>query len=196
MARPREFDEEEVLDLATQAFRLGGFDGTSMADVEEAVGVGRQSLYNVYGDKAGLFLRVLDRYGNRGLAMARVHLDGSKRGMDAVESYLKEMIRFLTSDDTKQGCLVARTLMDNSGLDHEIGSSCSANLGQLNRLLAKALKEGAEDGELAESLSPETAASLIVTHVYGLSAVLRAGVKAHVIRKSSDALLRQLRTAD
>jgi AcrR family transcriptional regulator len=51
MARPKEFDEEQVLDAAITVFREHGFEGTSAEMLVRALGIGRQSLYDTFGDK-------------------------------------------------------------------------------------------------------------------------------------------------
>ncbi len=60
--RPRSFDEREALERATQVFRSKGYDGVTIDDLVAGMGVGRPSLYSVFGDKRTLFLRVLRAY--------------------------------------------------------------------------------------------------------------------------------------
>ena len=62
MPRPKSFDEDAVLDQAVELFWDRGYEGTSLADLEAHLGLGRQSLYNAFGDKHTLFLKALDRY--------------------------------------------------------------------------------------------------------------------------------------
>ena len=62
MARPREFDEQAVLDLTTQRFWSKGYEATSMRDLADSTGVTTASLYNAFGDKRALYRLVLDRY--------------------------------------------------------------------------------------------------------------------------------------
>ena len=62
MARPREFDIEEVLTKVLDAFWLHGYDATSMSDLERATGIAKGSLYKGYGDKKSLFTQALDSY--------------------------------------------------------------------------------------------------------------------------------------
>ncbi len=64
MARPREFDRDEVLDKAIEVFWTQGYDGTSVQDLVDAMGIQRGSLYAAFGDKHQLFLEALDRYEN------------------------------------------------------------------------------------------------------------------------------------
>ena len=60
--RPRSFDESDALEKATQVFWSKGYDGVTIDDLVAGMGVGRPSLYAVFGDKRTLFLRVLKAY--------------------------------------------------------------------------------------------------------------------------------------
>ena len=60
--RPRSFDESDALKKATQVFWSKGYDGVTIDDLVAGMGVGRPSLYAVFGDKRAIFLRVLKAY--------------------------------------------------------------------------------------------------------------------------------------
>ena len=60
--RPRSFDERDALEKATQVFWSKGYDGVTIDDLVYGMGVGRPTLYSVFGDKRTLFLRVLRPY--------------------------------------------------------------------------------------------------------------------------------------
>jgi TetR/AcrR family transcriptional regulator, transcriptional repressor for nem operon len=62
MARPREFDEQAVLDAALARFWSRGYEATSTRDLAESMGITGASLYNAFGDKRGLYQRVLEHY--------------------------------------------------------------------------------------------------------------------------------------
>jgi TetR/AcrR family transcriptional repressor of nem operon len=62
MGRPRQFDVDAALDRATELFWQRGYEGTSVQDLVDALGVNRASLYATFGDKARLFESVLERY--------------------------------------------------------------------------------------------------------------------------------------
>ena len=62
MVRPREFDRDAALDRAMQVFWAKGFAATSTEDLVAAMGIGRQSLYNAFGDKRRLYLESLEAY--------------------------------------------------------------------------------------------------------------------------------------
>jgi TetR/AcrR family transcriptional repressor of nem operon len=62
MARPREFDEDAVLDAAVQCFWKQGYETTSVRDLVAQTGIAAASLYNAFGDKRSLYGRALDHY--------------------------------------------------------------------------------------------------------------------------------------
>src|ERR1700685_2604840 len=64
MGRPRSFDADEALDCALQVFWRKGYEGASLSDLTEAMGIERPSLYAAFGDKETLFRKALDRYGD------------------------------------------------------------------------------------------------------------------------------------
>lgn len=63
--RKREFNETEVIDRATLRFATHGFGGSSLSDLEETMGIGRQSIYDAFGDKRTLYRRCLEQYRER-----------------------------------------------------------------------------------------------------------------------------------
>ena len=60
--RPRAYDPEEALDKAVEVFWAHGYAGTSLDDLSAAMGMGRPSIYNAFGDKEALFMKALGRY--------------------------------------------------------------------------------------------------------------------------------------
>ena len=62
MARPREFDELEALDQATKVFWTHGYNGTSLVDLTNAMGISKSSFYDTFGGKRDLYLKTLDYF--------------------------------------------------------------------------------------------------------------------------------------
>ncbi|MGW1591818.1 TetR/AcrR family transcriptional regulator [Streptomyces sp. NPDC002386] len=60
--RPRAFDADQALDRAMEVFWRQGFEGTSISDLTNAMGINPPSLYATFGNKQELFRKVLDRY--------------------------------------------------------------------------------------------------------------------------------------
>ncbi len=62
LGRPAEFDKEAALDVAMRLFWERGYEGTSMADLSQAMGIHPSSIYAAFGDKQELFALAAKRY--------------------------------------------------------------------------------------------------------------------------------------
>ncbi len=193
MARPRAFDETEVIERAVDVFWAKGFADTSIGDLEEALGMGRQSLYNAFGDKRTLFLRALELYTERGRSLLRDVFDGSRRGLDAISAYFESTISFLTASDERRGCFMTRCLMDHGTVDTEVAHRCLSSEQERIDLFKRALAEAVEDGALPASLDLAAAAHLLATQVNGLSVMARSGASNASMRQSTSFLIEQLK---
>src|SRR6476661_7060918 len=87
--RPRSFDESAALEKATRVFRSKGYDGTTIDDLVAGMGVGRPSLYSVFGDKRTIFLRVLRAYAERKGTLAAKALLSPQGLRDSIADFLR-----------------------------------------------------------------------------------------------------------
>src|ERR1700761_5220180 len=104
--RPRNFDESEALNKATQIFWSKSYDGVAIDDLIAGMGVGRQSLYSVFGDKRTLFLRVLRAYAERKGAGAAKALFTPPALRDSIAGFLKHAVEVATEEGSVRGCLM------------------------------------------------------------------------------------------
>ena len=104
--RPRSFDETGALEKATQVFWSKGYDGVTIDDLVAGMGVGKPSLYAVFGDKRTIFLRVLKAYAERkGAAAAKALL--SPQGLrDSIAGFLRYAVESATEKGSARGCLM------------------------------------------------------------------------------------------
>jgi AcrR family transcriptional regulator len=104
--RPRSFDETGALEKATQVFWSKGYDGVTIDDLVAGMGVGRPSLYAIFGDKRAIFLRVLKSYAERkGTSAAKALL--SPPGLrDSIAAFLRHAVVTATEKESARGCLL------------------------------------------------------------------------------------------
>src|SRR5258707_15806395 len=114
MAGVRRFDREEVLDSAALLFWRNGFDGTSVQDLEVATGLGRGSLYNAFGDKAGLFRAALARYAEQQGGPPLRHLADTDV-FAGLSRMLREIVDRMREPGRPRGCLVTNTCANGGG---------------------------------------------------------------------------------
>ena len=104
--RPRSFDEMKALEKATQVFWSKGYDGVTIDDLVAGMGVGRPSLYAVFGDKRTLFLRVLKAYAEKKGAGAAKALLSPEHLRDSLGGFLRHAVESATEEGSAAGCLL------------------------------------------------------------------------------------------
>jgi TetR/AcrR family transcriptional repressor of nem operon len=191
MPRPRSFDEEAVLDRAVQLFRERGFEGTSLADLETRLRVGRQSLYNTFGDKQALYLKALERYREQTGDILLAPLRAPDAGLDAVRRWLEAHVAALTAPGVRAGCLVVNSLVERPD-DPATASRCAEARRGTTAAVRSALERARKRGELGARRDVDALATLLVAHAYGLAVLARAGATAAELRAASEAALAAL----
>ena len=104
--RPRSFDERDALEKATQVFWSKGYDGVTIDDLVAGMGVGRPSLYSVFGDKRTIFLRVLRAYAETKGALAAKALLSPRTLRDSLAAFLRYAVETATEKGSAPGCLL------------------------------------------------------------------------------------------
>src|SRR5258708_11103034 len=92
MARPKEFDLERALHRAISAFSQKGFAATSTDELMRAMEVGRQSMYDTFGDKRALFLKALEVYVSENVRAMNVELRAPGSSLAAIRSALVHLL--------------------------------------------------------------------------------------------------------
>ncbi len=108
MGRPRAFDRDQVLDQAMDVFWRHGYEGASLAELTQAMGINPPSLYAAFGNKEGLFRAVLDRYGE-GRANFMDDVLGASTSRQVVERYLRGSADLAGDPRKPAGCLVLQS---------------------------------------------------------------------------------------
>ena len=168
--RPRGFDRDKAVDTAMRLFWRHGYEGVSVGDLTDAIGIAPPSLYAAFGSKAGLYREALDRYA--GLPGALDGLQGARDLPEAVAGLLRAAVRAVTDPARERGCMVSSGLVQ-CGLGHGELARDLAGRRQANRVaIARALGQWL-DGAAAEALAGHLSAVL-----YGFSVQARDGASS------------------
>jgi TetR/AcrR family transcriptional repressor of nem operon len=189
MARPREFDLDEVLDRATELFWTRGYEATSVQDLVDTLGVNRASLYATFGDKAQLFEAVLHRYGERVNGALTDVLAPPASGAEAVRAWFKLLIEKATQPGGPRGCLMLNTLTGCTTVPESLMDRVVAGVRASTDRLHEAL---ARDPELAGRENLRTLARFFAAEGHGLSVLARAGVRRAELEMAAEVALRVL----
>jgi|SRR5690349_5228384 len=182
MARPREFDEAEVVEAAREQFWLHGFNGTSLDDLTVVTGLGRGSLYAAFTDKRNLFLRALDDYAAAVMGQLLADLrDPDKSGRDRVVDHIRFITKLLTADTKGKGCLMAKSAAEMGATDKEVSRRVRKWLDGYQRDIAEAIQAAQRDGEIDPDVEPDELALLILALLRGAEALRKGGMPPRAI---------------
>jgi len=102
--RPREFCTEQALAQALRVFWEKGYEGTSLTDLTDAMGITRPSLYAAFGNKESLFRKALDLYETEKLCYIRQALD-QPTARQVAETMLRGSVDNVMSAGEPHGCM-------------------------------------------------------------------------------------------
>jgi TetR/AcrR family transcriptional regulator, transcriptional repressor for nem operon len=193
MPRPKSFDEAAVLDQAMYLFWERGYEGTSLTDLETRLGLGRQSLYNAFGDKQALFHKALDRYRQVRADVSLADLNAPDSGLDTIRAFFHSMIECGTAPGERKGCLFVKTITERGPEDPSAMMRCTSAGDALERAFRRALTHARDRGEVSSDLDIEAAATLLVIQNYGLGVMAQTGAPATELHAAAEALLKGLK---
>ena len=182
--RPLAFDPERALDAAMHVFWLKGYEGASMSDLTEAMGINKPSLYGRFNDKRGLFLAAIERYNETvGASNLQKVLDGTTVG-ETISGYLAAVNAFLTSPDTPPGCMIGSVATDMAGRDDEIRVQIAELFESTEEFLTQRFTELGD-----APIDERTLAEIIVSFGQSLAARARVGATLTDLNARTDRFL-------
>lgn len=191
MGRPREFDESSAVNAAMRVFWEKGYEGASLDDLTEAMGINRSSLYSTFGDKEGLFRRVIEQYKSGPLSFLPAAL-AEPSARRVVEALLRSSVRFLADPNHPRGCLSVQGAMacgtGNEEVQQQMVEWRSQGLLQLQRRMQRAKAEG----DLSRDVDPKDLARLVMILMNGLSVQAVNGATAAEMNRAIELALRSL----
>lgn len=180
MGRTRAYDEDTVLTGAMEAFRRKGYVALSIRDLEEATGLKAGSIYNSFGDKAGLFSAAFAHY-NRVVLRRRIaeHAD-AKAGLAGLRTLFLSLLH--EPNDGSFGCLITNAAIEFGGHDSP-PSGVKEGLQILSETLAERLASASSTGALRAGTDPVLAAMGLAALYQGILVLVRAGQEKALLEK-------------
>ena len=179
MARPREFDIEEALERAMNVFWTKGYEGASLQDLLDAMGIARGSLYKAFQDKRSIYLAALDRYDRTEIQSAVDGLRDRNAGDGAtrIRLFLEDARAAVVRRDDRRGCFLCNAAVDRAPMDAEIQAKVIAMMKRMEDAVAAALGESMQAVHWPLKRRAQTALTLINSYV-GLRVHARSGAPA------------------
>lgn len=158
MARPRAFDETEVLRSLEDVFWRKGYEATSYDDLMCASGLGKGSLYAAFGDKRALYLKALEGYiANEIGALGAILIDDRLSGLARIRALFDETVRAVEVDNDRRGCFLCNAAVDQVAHDPDVAKIVGEAMNTAKGAISFAIKacgptEANADGVLAAFL--------------------------------------------
>ena len=191
MARPREFDREEVLEEAIKVFADHGFGGTSTDVLLKAMGISRQSMYDTFGDKRRLYLEALQRYSAGSVSEIIRSLNTGPSPLKGLEAALVVFASKAIAQ-AAQGCLGVSATCEFGRSDPQIAVANDASARTLQAALERVIADGKASGEVASDVDVRTAAQFIAVTLSGMKVAARGGASASTLRDIARMTIRSL----
>ena len=172
--RPRSFDERDALEKAIRVFRSKGYDGATIDDLVAGMGVGRPSLYSVFGDKRAIFLRVLKAYAETKGARAAKALFSPPTLRESLVGFLRFAVEAATEEGSAPGCLMVcvAPLVDDPEVRQFLQDAVSAGAALVTRRIC----DGISAGEIPANFPVAARASQVLDLSSGLTMRAQMGV--------------------
>jgi TetR/AcrR family transcriptional regulator, transcriptional repressor for nem operon len=187
MPRVKEFQPDEALEKAMQVFWHKGYEATSMEDLLHAMDLNRGSLYNTFGDKRNLFLKVMDRYCAAFVGPKLSLLDQPGPALPALRRFITGMIEGGLADPQRRGCFISNTVMELSPHENEIAGRLRQALKMAEDAFFRILARAKQQGELKHDADPRALARFLVTMMQGTVVMIKAGTPADVVKQTAEA---------
>jgi TetR/AcrR family transcriptional repressor of nem operon len=187
MARPREFDVDQAVADAMDVFWEHGYEGASLPDLLDGMGITRGSLYKAFTDKKTLFLQVMAAYEQQAVAPAVTILQDilEPDGIARIEKVFNFVVQSAFDGD-QRGCLLCTAAAGSAAEDDDIAHVILAQLKQMRDGFATALAA-------SDHTSQDALADHLLTHYVGLRIMVRAHIPMDMLQKSKTSLVRMLR---
>jgi AcrR family transcriptional regulator len=174
--RPRSFDRQVALCAALRVFRERGYEGTSMADLQKALGgLSPPSIYAAFGSKEALFKDAVALYTSRTRARIARELEDAPDTRGAVEAMLRSAVLGTTEPDEPRGCLLVQGALACSPSSGNVQQFLRAQRLQGHRMLLKRLKAGVAAGDVPARTDVAALASFYTTVIHGISIQAKDG---------------------
>jgi AcrR family transcriptional regulator len=187
--RPREFDVDKVLDRALRVFWRKGYEGASLSDLTQAMGINRPSLYAAFGNKEALFKKAIDRYVEGPGAFVREALQ-QPTAKTVAEHLFRGTIELVTDSRNPHGCLMVQgALACGDTADcarREMAKRRDASVTALCKRFERAVSEG----DLPSDCNPSDLARFVTTVMHGMAVQAASGASRDELQRAGKIALR------
>lgn len=187
MARPREFDEQQVIEKLMTVFWDKGYEATTMQDLVESSGLLKGSLYGAFGDKQAIYQAALRHYNRTRIHAEIVMLNGEGSVRQKIGRLFDNVIDVTKRGLYAGGCLLCNASLERAAGDRLVKDEVKTTIRRLKVAIVDALKQEGVNEDRAASL-----AAFIISAYFGTRILAKGGAPAAMIGDTRDYCLQLL----
>ena len=180
--RPREFDVDEALAAALRVFWSKGYEGASLSDLTEAMGITRPSLYAAFGNKEALFRKALDLYEREKLAYIGEAL-AAPTSREVAERLLTGALEMQTSECEPRGCLRVISTISCGQEAESVKADLMARRGSSHRALLDRMQRAKDEGDLPAHVDASAMTDYLLAILQGMSVQASSGASKEQLQQ-------------
>jgi TetR/AcrR family transcriptional repressor of nem operon len=184
MARTRQFDERQALLAAMLVFWEKGYEGSSIHDLEQAMGLNRTSIYNAFGNKRALFNRVMLCYKESVMSALFAELQNAPNIKEGVRRLLYGALDIHFDEENPGGCLMVLSILEENQHDEQAKTDMQEAFHNLKNTVQTMLGKAKKAGELSPDLDAGSMATTIVTTMSGMMVLGKANFTKTALKKT------------
>ena len=189
IGRPRTFCTDQALDRAMQVFWRKGYEGATIADLTQAIGINPPSLYAAFGSKEELFRKALSRYADKRDEVLREALSKAT-AREGIKSLLRTTADFLTEKGNPACCLLVQGVSAVGDHAECIRDEMNRKRAEGEKAIRRRLKRAKAEGELPQAADPSTLARYFATITEGMAVQAAAGASRAELRKVAETAMK------
>lgn len=174
MPRTAEFDRDRAIDAAMRLFWVRGYSATSMAQLLDAMAIGRGSFYAAFGSKQALFSLCLQRFSDR---TRRILVDARTDAgpLEAIAAFFRQTALDAPRHRVARGCMMVNSVLELADVEPALSAEAAAGLDKIEAEFAACFRDAQQRGELHSARTPEALAAAVMLINQGLRVASRTG---------------------
>lgn len=186
--RPRTFNTDEALDRALDVFWRKGYEGATLPDLTEAMGINRPSLYAAFGNKEELFRKALDRYMEGPASFVRKALE-EPTARRVAETLLLGEIDLLCDPKTPRGCFAVQAALACGDDAESVREELCARRKSLELTIRRRFQQARNEGDLPSRADPAALAGFLTAVTHGLAVQAAGGATRKELKRVAELAL-------
>ena len=189
--RPKTFKNTEALEKAMELFWTNGYEGASLNELIEVMGISRQSMYNTFGNKHALFIKCVDHYMNFQIEEMSSFFSSNGNAKEKLTALFNKLEGYFLDGNTK-GCMISSVIQEMALKDDQVKKLLETKYSKNFESFHKFFQQAFENNEIKSELSAAELADLIDAMLLSMTSLCKIPNRENQISNLITIFLKQI----